>query len=890
METSDPLLVSARLKIPVPRRQYILRKTLLDLLRQCSGVSIVYICGGAGTGKTTLLSSFIRESDLQCTGWFSIDRSCSNMYSFWLYVVAAFSPFLKNNELLSFVKSNTDTAHIEQVLRTLADELEGTENRYLVLDDLQYVTDTTLVRSLEFFLSILPDNVHIFMLSREKPPVYLGRFAVEGRLLFIGADALQLSEKESLDFLQTTLSLSAGDQDLKKLVSYAEGWIGGLQLAAAASGTGSAAGTAAHSGSLLRGGSIAADYLNREIFESLPAEERQFLVCTGPLSYFDAGICSQCFDGCTVDGFRAIVKSLTDKNLFIVCIDEAAGIYRYHNILSDFLIRQFSYLPEVQRKTVFKKTAAAFEQRGDLPEALRLLQFSEDYEGVMRIASAPGSGIETWSFLDQVPVPQLVRLPDLAFKCFLYNMGILNIERCRVLYSACITEYRGTSLETVMQFAQAYVSKDSSLLPDYSPLTTEQIDFLPLGTIIKAMIYTENASALADRLEYTEAEHCIDKALASDTENRAFIGTYAWGQKAQLYEETGRLNESLSCYHTALQLYNNSSVLSGIGTNFYIGATGVYMRRMELGEAQRMLDESCRIYEGRHGPVDVINMTVTSHRAEMEFLRGNAEQGKRLVDSILENYPELNVLNLGRLLMEESCADILDTGLAQLFLQHLASSPESYRSILFMRLLEARIVAAVGKPDDALAETDDMLAASRRTGNRLRLTEGGLQKLYLLERFPEKEPDEHKKIDLLRETVSYAWENRILMPYFLERTTVLPLLRKLLSLPAEWSGLSSGERRFTEEAVAVCSGFVPGSSADTALAGVLPDVLSPREYEVLEALALGITNKEIAARLCISLATVKTHIINIYAKLGVSSRVMAVDEAVKRGILQRVRS
>jgi len=63
------------------------------------------------------------------------------------------------------------------------------------------------------------------------------------------------------------------------------------------------------------------------------------------------------------------------------------------------------------------------------------------------------------------------------------------------------------------------------------------------------------------------------------------------------------------------------------------------------------------------------------------------------------------------------------------------------------------------------------------------------------------------------------------------------------------------------------------------------DLLSQREFEVLELVAAGTTNREAAARLFISEATVKTHLLHIYAKLGVTDRAAAVAEAFNRGLL-----
>jgi DNA-binding NarL/FixJ family response regulator len=65
----------------------------------------------------------------------------------------------------------------------------------------------------------------------------------------------------------------------------------------------------------------------------------------------------------------------------------------------------------------------------------------------------------------------------------------------------------------------------------------------------------------------------------------------------------------------------------------------------------------------------------------------------------------------------------------------------------------------------------------------------------------------------------------------------------------------------------------------------VPESLSRRELEVIALVAAGNTNREAAARLFISEATVKTHLLNIYAKLGVSDRAAAVAEAYNRGLL-----
>jgi two-component system nitrate/nitrite response regulator NarL len=61
--------------------------------------------------------------------------------------------------------------------------------------------------------------------------------------------------------------------------------------------------------------------------------------------------------------------------------------------------------------------------------------------------------------------------------------------------------------------------------------------------------------------------------------------------------------------------------------------------------------------------------------------------------------------------------------------------------------------------------------------------------------------------------------------------------------------------------------------------------ITPRELEMLELLAEGLSNSDIAARLYVSPETVKAHLRNVFAKLGVSDRTAAAVEALRRGLI-----
>jgi DNA-binding NarL/FixJ family response regulator len=64
------------------------------------------------------------------------------------------------------------------------------------------------------------------------------------------------------------------------------------------------------------------------------------------------------------------------------------------------------------------------------------------------------------------------------------------------------------------------------------------------------------------------------------------------------------------------------------------------------------------------------------------------------------------------------------------------------------------------------------------------------------------------------------------------------------------------------------------------------ETLTEREVEVLQLLAFGYTNRDIAGRLFISPDTVKTHLEHIYQKIGANDRTAAVAEAMRRRLIE----
>jgi two-component system NarL family response regulator len=98
-------------------------------------------------------------------------------------------------------------------------------------------------------------------------------------------------------------------------------------------------------------------------------------------------------------------------------------------------------------------------------------------------------------------------------------------------------------------------------------------------------------------------------------------------------------------------------------------------------------------------------------------------------------------------------------------------------------------------------------------------------------------------------------------------------------------GMTGEELVTTIRAVHAGKSHIPPAIAEKLAARMGTEDLTPREFDVLEQIVRGKSNKEIASELNVSEATVKTHINSLLGKLGVTDRTQAATAAIQRGIV-----
>ncbi len=120
------------------------------------------------------------------------------------------------------------------------------------------------------------------------------------------------------------------------------------------------------------------------------------------------------------------------------------------------------------------------------------------------------------------------------------------------------------------------------------------------------------------------------------------------------------------------------------------------------------------------------------------------------------------------------------------------------------------------------------------------------------------------------EAVSYAYDNMIALPFWFEKETVIFILEKYKEELT--TKLSTEQLEFVKNIMEA------DQEKGLEISQTKGYDLTERELEVLNEMKKSYTNKQIAEKLCISLSTVKSHIINIYGKLGVNNRVAAINK------------
>lgn len=845
-------IMSTKLKMPAPRKNYIRREALIEKMNSILDYKITLIMGPAASGKTTLITAFINENSHMKFKWISLDKDNDDLFSFWYYFLEAVKEYLGESSNVIFDSFNAIISKndIDNLLSMIINALNSDTDYLIVFDDFQYISGDSLLGTVEYFIKHCSNNVHIIVLSREQPRMYLSDLAMAGELLEISEEELKFSEAEGRTFLKDTLRLHLESEYIKKINNLSEGWVGGMQLIAIALNN-----KKLNEFKVLN--RYMTEYLANEILDSLDEEKRSFMIKTSVLSYFNKDISNELLG---ISNSTGIINELVDKNLFIINVDEKEGIFRYHNIFGEFLRLQFEQYSIEIREQVHLKAAEVFEKQKDLDQSIKHLLFIKKYKRAISIIEKLGQNPKGWVVLEKIPNEILIENKGLTLQKFFHYFCNAEIGGCKDVIDEVNTRKDYEDMTNVLGFAMTLI--EDAPVTNFTAISFEDIEKLDISEVTKAILYLGTSSFILMMDEYIKAKQFVERAeiIEKQYEN-IYIRYFVLNSKAQVAEAFGDLVEAENIYKKSFKLINQYPILGKIKTNAYIGITGILLKSYQLKKAEEALIKAEELVLD-----DYIWMRsgYLYNLIEYKLLKGEKKEAVELSEELLgiQKYSEYIYSGVINFLM---IADNISIARLENYVSDFEKGKRLFEND---KIVYAKALNKLGKEEKALAVINEILENSRRYGVKTKMVEAALIKIEILNRHLV--DSKREIINLLTEAVHYSYENKYFEPFIFAEKIVRTLL--VILQKERHEDLSFGEKKFIEEALT----YLQPEKKE--------EILSAREKEVLEIMLSGATNKEISDKLYISVSTVKTHIINIYSKLGVSNRIEAVEKARERGI------
>ena len=395
--TSSPFpLAPGKLRPPLlARRGAIPRRRLFRRLDQALERPLTLVTSPAGYGKTTLLYSWLRESNIALlvespraspdpvravAAWLTLDEDDRDPVHFLTYLAAALEPAIPQASGRAVDLLADERPRFRAALSLLLQGLERLEfPLILVLDEVETLSaGADALKLLDALLRHPPPALHLVAAGRREPDIAsISRLRAAHLVGRIDEEALRFTPAEAAALFEAIFGRPLDLETARRLAAHTEGWVTALQLAYQ-SGAWRDVG-AGRSGSVALGGATSDlfDYLARVVMQGLPESERLFLLRTSILESLRPALCDALLKS---EDAAAMLARLERRGLFTFVVDAERSIYRYHSLFRAFLQRRL--LESEGREAVrdlHRRAAAWHLAQGEDELAVHHLLKAEDW-------------------------------------------------------------------------------------------------------------------------------------------------------------------------------------------------------------------------------------------------------------------------------------------------------------------------------------------------------------------------------------------------------------------------------------------------------------------------------------------------------------------------------
>jgi LuxR family transcriptional regulator, maltose regulon positive regulatory protein len=848
---------------------------------------VVLVSAPAGSGKTFLLRSWIAAEGLEeRVAWVSVGRQERDPQAFWLSVIESLRGTRIGSERVRELTAAPDLDGATVVGRLLEDVGALDERLWLVIDDLHELQARDAMRQVGLLLGSAPPQLRFVLMTRRDLRLGLHRLRLEGELTEIRGEELRFTLEESRALLQAT-GVRLSDGALESLVARTEGWVAGLRLAALslARDPDPERFAAAFSG---RERAVA-EYLLAEVLDRQPEEVTRLLLRTSLLERVSGPLADRLTG---TSGSYRILAELEDTGAFVVAVDSDRTWFRYHHLFADLLALELRRTAPQDVPDLHAVAAEWLTEHGHPVDAIRHAQAAENWGLATRLLAdnwrsmyLDGRVATARELLSGFPSGVLAEDAELAVLAAADRRAAGSLheaERYLALaerMSPSVPKDRRHGFQVWLVLVRLALARARNDLDGATEAAQRLLALADGPGAIEAGVGDDSlrATALIDLgaaemwtgdLEAAKRhlEHGLEEARQvgrPSLELQALAHSALLSQyRHQAIEEQARQAIELARAHGWEQ------TASAVATA-YVALGSAALWRGQLAEAEGYLNHAEPVL--RHFAQPTTAMTLYTARAWLEFARGRHDEAMsalRAAESTGRGLAMRHVIaTRGQALKLEILVRMGETDPVQRAFDEM---DEAVRATAEMQVVLAGLRLAQDDPVGAAAT----LAAFFTAGSPIEIPRWEIQALLLEARTRVALGDTGASSRALERALDIAEPAALLLPFLLQPTP---------ELLERHSRLRSTHASLISEILNLWSGHTPAARAEDA--EPLEEQLSESELRVLRYLPTNLRGPEIAAELLVSQNTVRTHLRNAYAKLGVHSRTDAVKRARQLGLL-----
>lgn len=920
-----PILIT-KLYIPSTRAELVQRPELIERLKDGLDKKLTLISAPAGFGKTTLVSHWlenlredkeIHSHSIQ-VAWLSLDEDDNDPVRFLTYFITAFNQIKEidadiGQGALSMLQSPQPPPANTVLISLINDLATISEKVIFVLDDYHLIQAQIIHQALVFLLENLPPQLHLVIATRQDPPLFLSRLRAQDQITELRAADLRFTSIEAADFLNQVMGLNLSSGDIAELESRTEGWIAGLQLAAISmqrrkDRTGFIK-------SFTGGHRLVLDFLIEEVLRLQPKSTQNFLLQTAVLDRMTDSLCNVITGQ---ENSQEILEMLDHANLFIVTLDDERRWFRYHHLFADLLRQRLRQTQPENVSTLHTRASKWYERNGLVDEAIEHALRAEDFERTAQLIEERGDAI--WRRGEHAKLKRwLIDLPDeLVFSrpqlCiyrawYLFASGQQHeaevfLETAELADDSTTTPFTeadpkkgaegsGTNrlmlrgrVAAIRAFMAGFLG-DAPAIIQYSKRALDDLPEEDLTWRSTAAVALGDGYGMEGDMNLAYRARLDASEVCKEAGNIYFL-MVANSKLAMTLREQGRLEETVKLCELQIQIAKENGLSKSGVAGGLLAIWGEVLAELNDLDGAIHLAKNGAEMTLPSGPLAALGW---SHLCLLRILFSCGDlQG---MEDLIQKVEEINrkseippwiskqvtiwqtrlwlVKNkLQAASQQAEASGIISAGI----------SPDQLPETNFFTLIEyivlARTLIAQERLDDAIRLLQWLFEQAEIRGR----TSKEIEILLLQALAFQARGDTNQAVDNLERALTLAEPEGFVRIFVDEGPPMARLLYETLRREVALDYVSRLLQAFPIDE----SEHIGLPDTQSSESGYI-EPLSEREIEVLQLIAKGLTNPEIATRLILSLYTVKTHARNIYSKLGVNNRIQAVDKAKTLGIL-----